>query len=63
MSPDHLSPILGWNLIFWLVLVITDLLINELFRESWAKKKKEEYSNLLYIKLFSEAEAFLLLFP
>lgn len=27
------------------------------------KKKKEEYSNLLYIKLFSEAEAFLLLFP
>lgn len=27
------------------------------------QKKKEEYSNRLYIKLFSEAEAFLLLFP
>lgn len=50
----HPSPIPGWNIIlFWLMLIIIDLLNIEHFRESWAKEKTECFG-FLHIELFSK---------
>lgn len=53
------SRLKSYTFFFWQILIIIGLLITEFFRESSAEERAE-YFILLYIKLFSEAEDFIL---